>query len=788
MASASMPPEFQPSVAMVNDQIRKADVLEAERQIDAALRAYKACFDIALREKIPLFVDQLVHIWMGVGFCYADRNQWTQALHMYSLVETVLRSIVTTRMDHQSPSAQELAESWARYLPRNLHVLAPDSFDPAPGLASMYESMGLAYDNSDQLSQAQQCYENAIKWHTHLKDHAGVGRVWHFIALGSQRREDWENLRIAAEEMLTLAEQRADADALIVACQFLAQASVNQLRILDTLEYLKRAIKAESQTRHLDLEQDQQLLADFKRGFANTLRKYVARSQPDRSQPPPDPARFRPVSELFTQVSFQKSVQRGAPQLLFVVGTRKFDVAAQALRLFHLSPLPINVQTLRQLTRGASQDLPGDVDLCIEWKLFDIAPGKTIARTVVPLEKHRELLELNAEEMRFTVVLEEEKGGLVGKARRELVPGSYEPYLLDWYGIEGVATHLRSSLSQATSEELEMLLDLLERRIYQRGLATGLLTQMGFVYRLAGLFDQASECYLREIKAGLRPDGHPGPGTLTALCNLGTVYKKQRDLERARLSYRLALTLNSNYFEPLVSLPGVLEGFEQRLLCWSRAYRLRPDDLYFGGIAEYICAGRPHAVGEVLWLIQETSQAIDLGQPLADLVVSDPAQGVQSLLLDLPQAAPTAGPRWAGRAGPLVSLGEVTHILAQFASAQLGPPAPGLSVSPRWTISVEEMAEFQKDMSGQMSVTSSPGAMLHLAHDPALTVRVVLKPPNCLVHILQELMIPGVPQPALESLVSDTIPARAEQLLELLNDWVARGVLYQSGGEWHCRA
>jgi hypothetical protein len=109
-------------------------------------------------------------------------------------------------------------------------------------------------------------------------------------------------------------------------------------------------------------------------------------------------------------------------------------------------------------------------------------------------------------------------------------------------------------------------------------------------------------------------------------------------------------------------------------------------------------------------------------------------------------------------------------------------------VRPRWAISVEEMAEFQKDVRGQMSVTSSPGAMLHLAHDPALTVRVVLKPPNCLVHILQELMIPGVPQPALECLVSDTIPARAEPLLDLLNAWVARGVLYQSGGDWHCRA
>jgi tetratricopeptide (TPR) repeat protein len=111
--------DFQRRVAMVDDQIRKADMLEAENQIDAALAAYQSCFEIAIRQNVPVYISQLAHIWMGVGFCYADRYQWERALQMYQLVENMLKSTTTVASSSTQPIGEELdarVQEWSRFL------------------------------------------------------------------------------------------------------------------------------------------------------------------------------------------------------------------------------------------------------------------------------------------------------------------------------------------------------------------------------------------------------------------------------------------------------------------------------------------------------------------------------------------------------------------------------------------------------------------------------------------------------------------------------------------------
>jgi len=403
---------------------------------------------------------------------------------------------------------------------------------------------------------------------------------------------------------------------------------------------------------------------------------------------------------------------------------------------------------------------------------------------VIPAPKRQEWMLLNAQEMRFTVVLEAERSGQ-GQTRQELV-GRYEQYLLDWMGIEGAATYIRSYWDNPQPEHLLWLLDVLEQRIHNYGLATGLLTQSGFLYRLLGDFSRASDCYLREIQAGLRPDGQAGWGTLTALCNLGTVYKKQQDWERARLCYSLALTLNPNYFEPLVSLPGILEDLGQQMLCLSRAYRIRPDEPFFKSVTAMLCAKHPQTAEEILRLIKATSAFVDLAQPLPDFLIANPASALQSLLTQLPQNAVPSRDA-AGNGGPLGSLQEIQEVLAQFASDH--SPAPQrLSIYPSGNVTIEKMTMYAKDSHGKVSVKEIPGAVLQLAYAPDLMVRVELNTPNCTMYLMYELPNEDPAQQTLKSLASETVLARAEAIFNVLSGWIARGLLYQSQGQWHCRA
>jgi hypothetical protein len=63
-------------------------------------------------------------------------------------------------------------------------------------------------------------------------------------------------------------------------------------------------------------------------------------------------------------------------------------------------------------------------------------------------------------------------------------------------------------------------------------------------------------------------------------------------------------------------------------------------------------------------------------------------------------------------------------------------------------------------------------------------VRVELTAPNCTVYLMSELPTDDATTQTLQSLASETVLARAEAIFKVLSGWMAKGLLYQSDGQW----
>lgn len=745
------PPEFQRFFDQMEALVRKADLLEKERQIDAALAAYKACFDLAQRERAPLHIHHLTHIWMGVGFCYADRNDYKSALQMYQLVEKALQSFATTRATG-GPAPE--AQAWTRFLPPGVITIITDDYDPVRGLATLSESIALAHDNLDQPTQAQAYYERAIQGHLNVGDNAGAARIYQYIAHHSRRREDWPNLKLAGEGLLEMATQANDPALQIFAWQCLAQAAVNELNVLGAIEYLELAVQAEKQTRSLELERDQKLLDELIAGTSRSLCKRAAAPAPTPDSKF-DPAKLAKPETLFTKISWRKVTERGGPELQFVLHTKRFEEAAQALRLFHLSVLSVNIKFMRENVAGADSAFPKGVDLMLDWSLADPYPALKMNRLVIARQQLEEMASLNERDWRFHILLEEESG-LFGKARQWALPRAYAPYFIDWSGVEGVAVYVRSGWGEDVGPDyLNRLIELIDSRLNGRGPTTGLYTQKGFIYRVTGDWGAAIECYLEEIRLGLRPDGTPGLGALTAINNLGTLYKKQKEFEKARACYQLALHLNPNYFEPLVSLPGVLDDNGLMFVCLGRAYRIRRDDDFFANMLQNMGTPYPHTLRAAAKFVQDIAAATDLSQPLPELAVKDAPALTQTVLGSTPLLAPT---------GTLFALEDVARVLRHFAGI-VGVPA---------RVTLEEMLEFTDRRQSTVQCAIMP-------LNPKQLFQLKLDSEGCKISVMEELQLKGVKEVGQLVTLTETVPAHAEAVLDLLNSWLARGLLVKDG-------
>lgn len=336
--------------------------------------------------------------------------------------------------------------------------------------------------------------------------------------------------------------------------------------------------------------------------------------------------------DLFNKISVQIQTERGSPQLVFVIHTKHLEQASDLLRMYHLSPLPISIPMMKSLPLPPGYKIPTGGDLVIDWSLDDPNPDLIINNVVIPHNMYVPLAQANFDSKSFTVILEE-KGGVFGKTRTEVVPGIYESYFLDWDGVLGIAVYIRRGWRNVSRKNVEGLLDAIRIRFEDNGIATGLFTEMGYLYRLNEDWKSAAECYLQEIKFGLRSNDWPGLGTIKALGNLGVVFKRFEDYSKARDCFIVALMLNPNFFEGLMSVAGILENPETALKCLSRAYVIRPDDPRLPQAFESAATVLRQPTEKILKFAKKFGSQLDLSQPIAELKPTKPVSTIIRQLL-----------------------------------------------------------------------------------------------------------------------------------------------------------
>lgn len=211
-------------------RIKEADALESAGKADEAQAAFEECLASVARERFPLTVDLLLPIWMGIGFCHADRNDWAGALKWYSKVEECLHAAPALMASSASKQAGQSPPAWYRHLPEGVIVLFPANFEWKPALANIYDSIAIAFDNNNELEPASDYYNRSASLYHKLGNLTRASQVLGHQAIGCRRREQWPEMAEAAEKMQLVAEAAKDKAAELHSFRLLGQAYANLRR------------------------------------------------------------------------------------------------------------------------------------------------------------------------------------------------------------------------------------------------------------------------------------------------------------------------------------------------------------------------------------------------------------------------------------------------------------------------------------------------------------------------------------------------------------------------------
>lgn len=245
----------------IERQFQEAVNLAQRGRRAQALQLFEGCLSLAVQQGVALSVEQLAALLQEIAWCYGDMGRWEESRRLYAQIESLLSQV----------------PGWQRAAPEGIRVTIPEGYDPAPKLAALYESLGIAYDNAGDMAQAMDYYRRAVERYTALGNLPKAATVWHHVALGCQRRRDWQGLQRAAERMLELWTHTNGIYGQVWAWQYLAQAHAHQGDLRQALVYMERAVEAERLLGHRDLPRDEQILAELRQAYARTLRGLLGR-------------------------------------------------------------------------------------------------------------------------------------------------------------------------------------------------------------------------------------------------------------------------------------------------------------------------------------------------------------------------------------------------------------------------------------------------------------------------------------------------------------------------------
>ncbi len=574
----------------INRQFQYALQLAQQGQIEAAMNAYFECLKLAALDSIPLHARLVASILINVGFCHADLGNWQQAFYHYQMAEGVLT--------HDEAMLQQVAD---RYQMSTIFYF--DNDDLRPMLAELYNSIGLGHNLQNEWEQALAAFRNAFTIEREYKDYAACLLTLNYIGMGYQQRNMWKDLDVTARQMLKVNKLAQQPHYEMAARRYLAQVFGNTERPKEMLAQLEAVVKIGKSINHPDVGKDEALFQNMKK---------MAAAQ--KSAPVPSASRPMPTDTTITQIPSDfidyVSIRKGkGGEPAFVLHTRYFDQAQTIFRLFPVGLRPVNIWAVRQYV-ATDAELPDDGVVYIEFLLDDLNPGMLLNTVVINETFQHTLGQANYDTKKLTVMISDTA------QRVAPVPGTFTPYFLDWSGMVGIATYMRKAGTrngqQPSQEQIKNIIHILDTSLQEHGPATGKYCELGYLYRLLNDWQQAIQYYTAEINLNRGSDGLPMIGGLHAFNHMGMVYQKARQFDVARDCYRIALALNPNYFDCLISLAGITEDSDEAMRYVARAHRIRPNDPIWPEMLHNLAqaSGRPEA--DLRQMIIQLSRQVDL--------------------------------------------------------------------------------------------------------------------------------------------------------------------------------
>ena len=247
-------------LAELQSRLKQADALERAGRIDEAEAAYQECLAQMERERSPVTIDLLIATWMGLGFCRANRKDWPCALAWYEKVEECLHEVPSMVARDLSKEAEKSPPRWYRHVPKGVAVLFPKTFDWMKSLANAYDSIAIAFDNNKELETASEYFGRSAALFRKIGDLSGETQVWFHRAMCAGRREQWNELGMAAETMRAIAEEAKDRGAQLKAYRLLATAhtSLRQFKMMFVCN--AQAVVLARELKDADVANDEQKL------------------------------------------------------------------------------------------------------------------------------------------------------------------------------------------------------------------------------------------------------------------------------------------------------------------------------------------------------------------------------------------------------------------------------------------------------------------------------------------------------------------------------------------------